>query len=201
MGAIDQSPPYFYEPFNLLKRHIYRMGTPIEHAGLIWAAKNGDRNALENLFRAHYDILYRMAHKLAWDRTLAQDLVQETMVSAIKSFPEYRMECQFIWWLKRILYRRFTDHLRRRRNEVAVDCADENPRDNSAERMQAIRVRQAFSQLASDLRKTAELRFLLEYDLGEIADELGIPEGTVKSRLNTIRQIVRAHMSTLEGIQ
>ncbi|MDI6739856.1 MAG: sigma-70 family RNA polymerase sigma factor [Candidatus Edwardsbacteria bacterium] len=177
------------------------MGTPIEHAGLIWAAKNGDRAALENLFRAYYDVLCRMAFRLAWDRTLAQDLAQETMVSAIRGFPEYRMECQFLWWLKRILYRRYADHLRKRRNEVAVDYADENPQDMSAERTQDIQIRQVFAKLPKDLRKTAELRFLLEYDLSEIAAELKIPEGTVKSRLHTIRQIVKANMNTLEGIQ
>lgn len=177
------------------------MRAPIEHAGLIWAAKNGDRQALENLFRAYYDILCRMAYRLAWDRALAQDLVQETMVSAIKSFPDYRMECQFIWWLKRILYRRYADHLRQRRNEVSVDLADENPRDAGVERTQAIQIWQAFAKLPEGLRKTAELRFLLEYDLHEIGSELKIPEGTVKSRLNTIRQIVKAQLSTLEGIQ
>jgi RNA polymerase sigma-70 factor, ECF subfamily len=175
------------------------MGTPIEHAGLIWAAKNGDREALQSLFRAHYDRLFRAASKLAWDRALAQDLVQETMVSAIKAFPGYRMECQFSWWLKRILYRRYTDHLRKRRNEVAVEFADENPRDNSAERMHAIRVRQALSQLAPDLRKTAELRFLLEYDISEIANELGIPEGTVKSRLAGIRETINSFVGSTQG--
>lgn len=154
----------------------------IEHADLIWKAKNGDRQALENLFRLHYDMLYRMAYKLAWDQTFAQDLVQETLISAIKGLPGYRMECQFIWWLKKILYRRYADHMRSRHNEVDAEQADEIARDNSTEQASAIKIRQVISDLPPDLRNTAELRFLMDYELNEIAKELKIPEGTVKSR-------------------
>jgi hypothetical protein len=45
----------------------------IEHAELIWKAKNGDRASLETLFRIHYPALGRMAYKLTWNRAQAED--------------------------------------------------------------------------------------------------------------------------------
>ena len=177
------------------------MPNNIEHFDLIWRAKNGDRQALQELFRAYYETLCRMAQKLAWNRALAQDLVQETMVSAIKGFSEYRMECQFLWWLKRILYRRYADHLRKSRNEVPVYLADEDPHDASVGQTRAIQVRQTLAKLPKGLRITAELRFLMDWKMEEISKELKIPLGTVKSRLNTIRQIVKTTLSNTEGMQ
>ena len=131
----------------------------IEHAELIWKAKNGDRAALESLFRLHYPALSRMAYKLAWNKAQAEDLVQETLVSAIQSFPEYRMEGQFLWWLKRILHRRYVDSLRKRAFEPLAED-EEDPRNELEAQAEAGKIRREIQALREPLRKTAELRFL-----------------------------------------
>lgn len=165
----------------------------IEHAELIWKAKNGDRAALESLFRLHYPALSRMAYKLAWNKAQAEDLVQETIVSAIQSFPEYRIECQFIWWLKRILHRRWVDSLRKRAFEQLPEDA-ECPGSNPGDQAQAMKIRREIQVLPEPIRRTAELRFLMECDVNEIARQLKIPEGTVKSRLHNAREILKKRL-------
>lgn len=165
----------------------------IEHAELIWKAKNGDRDSLESLFRIHYPALSRMAYKLAWNKTQAEDLVQEALVSAIQSFPEYRMECQFLWWLKRILHRRYVDSLRKRAFEPLAED-EEDPRNELEAQVEAGKIRREIQALPEPLRKTAELRFLMECEIGEIAKLLKIPEGTVKSRLHNARESLKIRL-------
>jgi RNA polymerase sigma-70 factor (ECF subfamily) len=165
----------------------------IEHAELIWKAKNGDRAALESLFRLHYPALSRMAYKLAWNKAQAEDLVQETMTAAIRSFPEYRMECQFWWWLKRILHHRWVDSLRGRSFEPLPEDSEDLRNDLEAG-ARAGQIRKEIQALAEPIRRTAELRFLMECDVNEIAILLKIPEGTVKSRLHAAREILRKRL-------
>ena len=169
----------------------------IEHAELIWKAKNGDRAALESLFRLHYPALSRMAYKLAWNKAQAEDLVQETLVSAIQSFPEYRMEGQFLWWLKRILHRRYVDSLRKRAFEPLAED-EEDPRNELEAQAEAGKIRREIQALREPLRKTAELRFLMECVISEIAKLLKIPEGTVKSRLHNARETLKIRLGKKE---
>ena len=169
----------------------------IEHAELIWKAKNGDRAALESLFRLHYPRLSGMAYKLAWNKAQAEDLVQETLVSAIQSFPEYRMECQFIWWLKRILHRRYADSLRKRAFEPLAED-EEDPVNKLEAQAEAGKIRREIKALPEPLRKTAELRFLMECEISEIAKLLKIPEGTVKSRLHNARETLKIRLGKKE---
>jgi RNA polymerase sigma factor (sigma-70 family) len=168
---------------------------PIAYAELIWAAKNGSRDALEELFRIHYPALRHLARRLEWEGTAADDLVQDTMVSAIRSFPEYRLECQFGWWLQGILYRRHVDRLRARKALTQPVTATINRPGPSPNPDLALRVRQALACLPASIRETAEQKYLLELTEAEIAETLDIPIGTVKSRLYRARQLLREMLS------
>jgi RNA polymerase sigma-70 factor (ECF subfamily) len=138
-----------------------------------------------------------MAYKLAWNKAQAEDLVQETLVSAIQSFPEYRMECQFIWWLKRILHRRYVDSLRKRAFEP-LDEDEEDLRNEPEAQAAAGKIRREIQALPEPMRKTAELRFFMECEISEIAKLLKIPEGTVKSRLHNAREVLKIRLGKKE---
>jgi RNA polymerase sigma factor (sigma-70 family) len=153
--------------------------------------------AFLRLLDERLDASHRIAHGLLGDRAAAEDATQDAIERAWSAFPRLRDRATFDGWFRRILVNCCRDVLRRRsaRPMVPLDqvVADLSPLPDAsgalAERdalLRAIRV------LRPDHREVVVLRFLADLPIDEVARSLGIPVGTVKSRLHHALTYLRA---------
>jgi RNA polymerase sigma-70 factor (ECF subfamily) len=153
------------------------------------------------LIHEHAPALYRIAYRLVGDAHDAEDVVQETLRSAWKSRQSFQCGRGQRAWLAAILRRRVIDRWRRagRRMvlvgegplDVPVSAVD--PTTNSfTDEMQ-----QALSQLPPELRESLLLVVVGELTHQETANTLGVPLGTVLSRVSRARQRLRKHLMAL----
>lgn len=149
---------------------------------------------------AHMDWLFRQALRLCGSTDDAQELTQETLLSALLS-PAEPEDPEA--WLATILRRRHADMLRRkyRRPTVCIDCVPEPPApipdDAEREAEEAI-VRREVAFLAGRYREAIIRHYLHGEKVADVAAALGIPAGTVLSRLHAGRQQMRKGMTHME---
>ena len=150
-------------------------------------AQRGSAAALEQLFRAHWGRAYRAALLVVGDAAAAEDIAQESFLAAVRALDRFDRRRPFGPWLHRIVVNRAIDWGRARalRRELALDGVAE-----PADVAEAVRGDERTEELAGALaslvpeqRAVIVLRYLLDYTPGEIAELLGLPRGTVNSRL------------------
>jgi RNA polymerase sigma-70 factor (ECF subfamily) len=168
------------------RRRDAEVRPPGDERAWIRAAQGGSADALEALFRSHWGRAYRAAHLVTGDASAAEDIAQEAFLSAVRALDRFDRRRPFGPWLHRIVVNRSIDWSRARalRREVGADGGDvESPpvRDTGAPYSDDVAT--ALLELSPDQRAVVVMRHLLEYTPGEIAKALGMPRGTVNSRL------------------
>ena len=148
-------------------------------------AQAGSASDLEALFRSHWPRAYRAAYLVVHDRGAAEDIAQEAFLAAVRALDTFDRRRPFGPWLHRIVVNRAIDWTRARslRREVGDDALQ-----TAEARPETIvglpsNVTDALASLPTDQRAVIVMRYLLEYTPGEIARMLGLPRGTVNSRL------------------
>jgi RNA polymerase sigma-70 factor, ECF subfamily len=157
----------------------------------------------------HLDALYRVALRLTMDPTQAEDLVQDTMLKAYRSWRQYRPGTNAKGWLLTILRNTFINDYRRRKLEpVAMDLeavephsllremADSDPEGTFFSQIVDEQVLQAIDALPTDFREVLVLSDMEGMSYAEIAEALQLPLGTVKSRLFRARRQLQAALYT-----
>jgi RNA polymerase sigma factor (sigma-70 family) len=157
---------------------------------LLARAQARDADAFCELCRPYEDRLFRQAVALCQDPTLAEDLVQETLIEAWKSLRRFHGGCRLFTWFCAIMLHRYQKALRRKRpigvtEEVCEAIIDERPSPaTTSERNDRVRfLQQHLDQLPHKQRQVIYLRFYVDNPLEQIAAALGCSVGTVKSRL------------------
>jgi RNA polymerase sigma-70 factor (ECF subfamily) len=172
---------------------------------LLRRAREGDVHAFEQLVREHQHRLYTLAARELGSSADADDAVQETLVRAWKGLPRFRGDASFSTWLYRICLNAITDQRARRARgsgaglDDAVEPAD--PRDRIAERELSGALQDALSRLDDTYRTPVLLYDVLGRSYAEIAEVLGIAEGTVKSRIFRGRAELARQLGTSAGLQ
>jgi RNA polymerase sigma-70 factor, ECF subfamily len=161
------------------RRGWARVGEP----ALVRAAQRGSSEAFAELFRRHWPRAHRAAWLVVHDATAAEDVAQEAFLAAVRSLDRFNRGRPFGPWLHRIVVNRAIDYARARelRREVAgasVEAAAPLDRTAPADDILA-----ALAALPPDQRAVIVMRHLLGFTPGEIARALGLPRGTVNSRL------------------
>jgi RNA polymerase sigma-70 factor (ECF subfamily) len=156
-------------------------------------ALRGDAVALDVLFRAHWPAAYRAAWLIVRDPHAAEDLAQEGFVAAIRALDRFDRSRPFGPWLRTIVARRAIDAARARglRREVDAAALDVRPGAEPVPPL-ADDLLAAVAALPDEQRIVVVLRHLLELTPTEIAELVGVPRGTVNSRL-------RRGLDTLAG--
>ena len=150
------------------------------------AAAGGDVDAFESLVRAYQAPVWRFLRDLVGDSDLAQDLTQETFVRAFRQLRTFRFRSKFSTWLFRIARNVGIDALRSRaRQENLLQRITPAPPAEGPELGNELSA--AVRSLSPKLRETLLLVEVVGLTCSEAGDVLGIPEGTVKSRLFTAR--------------
>jgi RNA polymerase sigma-70 factor (ECF subfamily) len=145
-------------------------------------AQAGSASDLEALFRAHWPRAYRAAYLVTHDAAAAEDIAQESFLAAIRQLDRFDRRRPFGPWLHRIAVNRAIDWTRSRRlrEEVPLDDRAASPTRDDAP---GDDVMTALARLSPEHRAVVVMRYLLDFTPGEIADALGLPRGTVNSRL------------------
>jgi RNA polymerase sigma-70 factor (ECF subfamily) len=144
-------------------------------------AQRGSVDDLEALFRAHWSRAHRAAYLVVGDAAAAEDIAQESFLAAVRALDRFDGRRPFGPWLHRIVVNRAIDFARARRLRAEAELGDAPA--------PAVPVRAeesldgAIGRLSPEHRAVIVLRYLLEYTPGEIAELLGLPRGTVNSRL------------------
>jgi RNA polymerase sigma-70 factor, ECF subfamily len=153
-------------------------------AALVRAAQRGSSEAAEELFRRHWPSAHRAAWLVVHDAAAAEDIAQEAFLAALRALNRFDRRRPLGPWLHRIVVNRAIDFARSRalRREAAADAAGE-PVAEPAPAWLGDELLEALAALGPEQRAVVVLRHLLGYAPGEIATMLGIPRGTVNSRL------------------
>ncbi len=163
---------------------------------LIEAARSGNEEAFASIARGSADRLYAVAHRILRDVGLAEDAVQQTLVTAWRQLPELREVDRFDAWIHRILVNAcYAEAKRARRWSANVRML---PVDGPAtpDTTLGVATRDAldrgFRRLPPEQRAVFVLHHYLGWPLAEIAETLGVPLGTVKSRIHYATSTLRS---------
>jgi len=171
------------------------MGT--ESAEVVTRAMHGDHDAFAALIGPATNRLYAMACLILRDSDRAEDAAQEAIVRAWRELPRLRDPEKFDAWLRRLTVNACFDEARRvhRRAEVSlVRLGDRSTADPTGAFVEHDRVDRAFRRLPFDQRTVLVLQHHFDLSHTEIADSLGIPVGTVKSRIRYGSAALRASL-------
>lgn len=184
---------------------------PLDHsdANLLRAHTQGDPEAFAVLFRRHRDRLWAVALRTTGDREDAADALQEAMLSAHRNAARFRGDSAVTTWLHRIVVNACVDRLRRRQAHRTVPLPGQDNRQDEqrwhtgrhepvapdVDHDTAMVVREALAQLPYEQRASLVLVDLEGHSVAEVAQMLGVAEGTIKSRCSR----GRARLATLLG--
>ncbi len=150
------------------------------------AAADGDRDALDVLLARHAARVHAICRRILGTRDDALDATQEALIAVSRSIARFDGRAAFTTWLHRVATNAALDEVRRRgrRPRPTETLTDVPPVGSGADAVDArIDVDAALAQLPEEFRVAVVLRDLCDLDYAEIASVLGIPPGTVRSRI------------------
>lgn len=165
---------------------------------LVLRCQGGNREAFDLLVRRWQRRLWQYARRLTGSSDAAWDVMQETWMAILKQIRKLNDPAWFAAWAYRIVRNKCADHCRKasRRRNLADALAERQRASNSCREGPGDAVAQALRRLSPDRQELLTLKYGADLNIIEIALVLGIPAGTVKSRLHHAREQLR---QILEG--
>lgn len=185
----------------------------MDDAELIARAAEGDRNAFVTLVERHRAMVYRVAFQYSGNHHDADDIAQDVFIKVHRSLAGFRRDAQFTSWLYRVAMNTCIDHGRRRSDAVSLDGVRAGGREDAhvlqvpagdpgpEQRVYAGEVRRAVETAVDGLPPQQRLIFTMRHFEGmkliDIAEALGIAEGTVKRQLHSAVHRLRRALRTV----
>jgi RNA polymerase sigma-70 factor (ECF subfamily) len=176
-----------------------------DDAELVRRIARSERSALEALYVRHQTALFRYLLHFTSDRGAAEELLQDTLVAVWKNAQSFGGRSSVAAWLFGIARRRAFKRLRRRgpehvELEAAAGVADSEPDPETALLAQVERAQlvEAVGRLAAMHQEILLLAFVQQLSYAEIAEVLGVPVGTVKSRLHAAKRALRDGLGAID---
>jgi RNA polymerase sigma-70 factor (ECF subfamily) len=172
-----------------------------DELALIERCRQGDLAAFEEVYRTHAGRLYSVACRMVGNRADAEDLLQEIFLAAHRKLDSFRGESALGTWLYRLATNLCLDHLRSRAARTgqltdALDdepgLADEGTRGLADRTLTRMDLERALAQLPEGCRAAFVLHDVEGLEHREVAEALGIAEGTSKSQVHKARLRLRA---------
>jgi RNA polymerase sigma-70 factor, ECF subfamily len=176
----------------------------------LWQKREkSSRDEFDRLVRCHVEMLYQTALRMTADTHIAEDLVQETCLRAYRAFDSFKPGTNFKAWLYRILCNLTIDNARRNAKASFVEWNDQEPSDiwsgahSTIGRSPEVHVLhksfmndafRAMAQLSPEIRIVVALAILEDFSYAEIAQSVGCPIGTVRSRLSRGRKQLQVEL-------
>jgi RNA polymerase sigma-70 factor (ECF subfamily) len=171
---------------------------------LLMAVAQGDREAIGRLYDRHQGTMYGLAVRITNDAGLAQDVVQEAMLGVWRNASRFdASRAKARTWMLALVHHRAIDAIRRRRASVALPEPDVPPPaalvvpdiwDDVVGRLDAVALRAALGRVPIAQREVLELAYFAGRTQQEIATQVRIPLGTVKSRVRLGLLALRAEL-------
>lgn len=175
-----------------------------EERQLVSRSAAGDQDAFRQLVLRHHRRVLNIAHRALGDAGLAEDVAQEVFIKVFRHLPSYRHEKPFVHWLHRVAANTVTDAARRHRDVQSLDSMAQppaghggDPQDVAAQHDLQRSVRRAIATLPPHYRDTLALQVYHDLSYEEIARTLDVPIGTVMSRLNGAKRLLRDRLQGL----
>jgi RNA polymerase sigma-70 factor (ECF subfamily) len=170
-------------------------------AQLVREAQNGDRGAFSELVRIHAQGVVNVVYRMCGDMLVAEDAAQETFIRAWQNLSSYRPQTPLRNWLYRIAFNAGMDMLRKEKR-ILPDDIDEMPLTDGqpglearvSQRERTNLVQKAILSLPDASRAVLVLREYEGLSYQEISSTLDIPVGTVMSRLNYARSLLKSKL-------
>ena len=179
-----------------------------EDEGLLRRVGRGDAAALSELYRRHGDGLFSFLLRLAGDRMVAEEILQDTLLAVWRGADTFAGRSLVRTWLYGIARRQAHNRLRTRRpadaslDDVADPAEDApGPEELALAGVTREQVMAAIDRLSLVHREVVVLSLLAELSHAEIAAVVGVPTGTVKSRLHHARAALARSLRELAGSQ
>lgn len=167
------------------------------------AVANGDRTAFERLYRRYHKPLTAFAAKVTKRTDTSDDVVNEAMLVVWRSAARFEGRSQTRTWIFGITYRQALNAMRSRRRSRADDAIDlDNPMALELALPSGVEaivsrdsVARALAVLPAEQRAVVELTYFLGHSMAEVAEIVGSPVGTVKTRMFAAKQKMLAVLS------
>lgn len=158
---------------------------------LIKKSQRGDRQAFDDLIRLYYDYVFGFLLKNTADEILSEDLTQETFLKMISSIEKYAPggSASFGTWLITIAKNCYIDYLRRNRihlediDSLAVED-ERNVADEVERKLQYEQIMKALETLPPEQALAIKLKYVEDMTLAQIAEQFGVQQKTIKSRIH-----------------
>lgn len=174
---------------------------------LVAAAVMGDRHALDTLLRRHHDRIAAVCRRVTGNAADGADATQEALIAIVRGLDRFDGRSTFGTWAYRIAVNASLDELRRRRRKPAdsLDAMDgSRPEPSVAAPESAVVDRlalgPALAALPDEFRTAVVLRDIGDLDYAEIAEVLGIPPGTVRSRIARGRALLSRQLGNHDEV-
>lgn len=160
----------------------------------------GDSQAFAQLFSRYRDSIYQFyLSRLDGNRDDADDLLQETFIKVFVNLHKYKPNYTFGQWIYTIARNTFIDFVRKRRDDMSLDnltsgaqatpaAAAPTPEESIINSQQRMQIEGYLERMSERYRTLIRLRFFKEYSYEEIAAELSLPMGTVKTQIHRARE-------------
>lgn len=176
---------------------------------LIARARAGDEAALRQLIEQYQTLVWRTALVVLADRAATEDAVQEAWIDVWRGLRRFELGRPFRPWLLAIVANRCRMTARRRvlptlsldEDEVEGPIGDDNVLDLAMRYETYAELAEVLSHLPEDQQRLLQLRYFADLELAEIALVLGVPLGTVKSRLHRALAALRRRLTTTRAAQ
>lgn len=176
--------------------------TVTNEAELVTQAQRGDRNAFSELVSLHAQDVTNVIYRMCGNAQIAEDAAQEAFLQAWLHLATYRHQTSLRNWLYRIAFNAATDVLRREKRilpndieEMPLTDSRPGPEAQASQAERKAQVQKAIQSLPDASRAVLVLREYEEMSYHEIADTLDIPVGTVMSRLNYARKVLKEKLA------
>ncbi|MFN2544383.1 MAG: sigma-70 family RNA polymerase sigma factor [Actinomycetota bacterium] len=164
----------------------------------------GDRVAFALLVKRHERRVYNLAYRVLGREEDARDATQDTLMTALRRLSSYRGEAAFTTWLHRVTVNACYDILRKRKREPSLELVDAvetniSPHDHAESTATAVDVQRALLEVPLDFRAPLVMHDVQDMAYEDIAETLGVPVGTVKSRIHRGRVALARALGVTPG--
>lgn len=172
----------------------------LSDAQLVTFALDGDSEAFETLFRRYREEIYNLCLQRTFgNRDDASDLAQDTFVKVFVNLAKYDPKYTFGQWIYTIARNTFIDYVRRKRDDLSIDALnsssasmassnEEIPDQHIMNEQHTSLIERCMASLPDKYRQMAEMRFIRQLSYEEIAEQLDLPIGTVKTQIHRARE-------------
>lgn len=180
-------------------------------ASLAVLARNGDRDAFEQLVDLYKDKIYHLAYRMLGQSHEAEDVLQETFLRVFANLDKYDPNRKFSTWIYRIGNNLCIDRLRKRRKAYSLDAesgdhegidgyamyrgSERSPEEQYVLSEMQLNVRNAIDKLPEKYKSVVVLRYLHDLSLQEISEVLDLPVTTIKTRVHRGREYLRQKLN------